>query len=396
MDPVAPSASPDPGSPRIDLVEASWVLRFSVRTLGLRPWQIALAAFGGYYLLPLFLSAAWGTFLDEASIAAQLAPLGLGNAAGWLARSPGLLQPYGQDFVHFAMATVSMLFGAWIGVSAVTGFGGVFSSFVTNGQLLAPSELIAREAERANRLLRSLAVRGFLLFASLVLAAFMAARTLDPQYIGWWGHTSHGPAGMIFAVFVWAMIFFGGLYVYFLAVGLNALSRIFRHPVRLRPFHPDECNGFGAFGNYLLTLLLLSVLIAAALWITFWGGYLGVEKFVITWIGGLLAMVAIPVMTLGPLVRLTKQIADARRASLGRVELLLHERLQEVETDVAAGCDYEDMSRDIEHLVTMRRAMSELYPGNIFPFRPPIAGTLSIAYGVQVVVFINRALGTFL
>lgn len=385
----------DTSTPCLDLVGGSIVLSLATRRLGLRPWQLTCLVFAGYYLLPLLASLRAGALLPEGFVETQLSPFGLGWLAEWVPHDPSITQPYATDFVHLLMALVSILGGGTIALRAVLQFEEVFANLINSGQLGATRIEIRQEVARANRLLRSWPVRGLLLLVATPLAAFMVGRALDPEFAGWWGQISHGVAGLVFAIAAWALMFFGGLYLFFLAVGLHTLTRLFRHPVTMRPFHPDECNGFGEFGTYLLTLAGLAVLIGGAIWITFWGGYLGVELLVLTWIGGLIGIAFIPVIVILPLARLTMQIGAARDRRVAGVERVLHARLTGIESALGLEMDDQTLATEMDRLVSTRRAVREIYPAYPFPFKPRIAGILGTGYVIQVGLLVNRAMSTF-
>lgn len=387
---------PAPIPDAIDLITTSWPLRLAIRGLELRPFTLALLGFAGYWLLPLLFSAASGTLLPPDLATHELGGIGLDWLGRWLSRAPGVTTPYLTDLVHLGMAVVTPLLGGTIATYAIVQYRPVLQALLDRRLLGASSHEIDAAFLAARRALRHPAIRVMLGVVATLLSGFMALRAMDPAFIGWWGHRSHGIAGFVFAGAVWVMVFFGGLYLYFLAVGVAAISRLLRYPVHVQPLHPDECNGFGDFGEYLTLLGGLALCMAGALWVTFWGGYLGVEQFVTTWAGGIFCVVLMPFIVIIPLVRLTIQIGKARDRRTAPAIDALHHGLEELEAGFREGAaPPKALARELRDLARTHRAINSLYPGNTFPFKPKIAGTLSAGYLVQVVFFIRRALENF-
>jgi hypothetical protein len=145
------------------------------------------------------------------------------------------------------------------------------------GKLSVDRNTAVDEFALARRHYTSVTWRAILLVVALSLGIVIERKTHDLTLSMWWGHASHGVAGHLFAGAVGAMVFFGGSWLFLLSSGLRALSRLLAHPVRLAPFHPDGCNGFANFGDYLIPFVL-SVMIAATAWLS--EGLSGVENYV--------------------------------------------------------------------------------------------------------------------
>lgn len=403
MDGTTPGKTTEPDL-RLDLLGCIRAPRWVVRMLRARPWKLGLLAFSVYYLAPLVVAASSGTLVSPQTVAQQFEPVDLAWLGGWLSHSESLgslasSDPpplyYAGDLIHLAMAVTTLLLGTLLIMTALQRFETVFAYLVNSGQLGAGLDRIEGEVRRARQRSRCLAVYGLLLLAAALLTAFMVARTQNPNYQWWWGHQSHGPAGFLFAMAAGAMVAGGGGSIYLLAVALQTVSRLLRYPVTLRPLHPDGCNGFAPFGDFLIFLFFLSITIATSISITFWGGYLGVEVFLGTWIVGASILLAIPLILITPLVRCTLQIARARQARLVRVEAVLNKALLEIEDWISDGGDPGALREKLEHLIHARTTITDLYGSYNFPFKPRIAGALSLSYLLQVAFLIREAISKF-
>lgn len=177
-------------------------------------------------------------------------------------------------------------------------------------------------------------------------------------------------------------------------LGLRPLSRLLVHPVKLEPFHPDGCNGFSSFGEYLISLFYLSVMIAATVWLALWKGYLGVENLAITWMAGAAGVSVIPLILIAPLIRCTRRIAAARLERVRPVQSVLERELAAIENETVRPEDVAGFGERVRRLRETQSAASSLYPSNVFPFKPRVAGTLSATYVLQLALFVREAYST--
>jgi hypothetical protein len=293
------------------------------------------------------------------------------------------------------MAINTTLVGAWIMATALQRFRGVCNRLLRGGQLRAGQEAVARAIRRAHQRRANRAPYMLFFGTAAVLTWLIFLKTNDPAYTGWWGHRTHGSAGGWFAIVAGLMVFLGASATYVLTVGLRLISDLFRHPVVLRPLHADRCNGFGVFGDFLILLFFLSVTVAAAVLITFVGGYVGIESFAATWLVGASVMLMIPLILIEPLVRCTSQIRRAKEKRLRRIDNVLDIWLRSLESNVTKQSNPEELKARLEYLLQTRRTVTAVYGAYNFPFKPRIVGALSLTYVLQVAVLAREAFGRF-
>ena len=383
---------PSPASQghEFDVRGYSRVLSILTHGLRLTPWHIAGLSSACYYLIPLVAAACTGVLVSPATARAQLAPLGLTRLGTFLSRGTNINIYYLTDSVHLLM-TLMVLGGSGLLFYALANLEPNVLELLRQGKLSVDRNMAVSEFALARRHYRSLIWRAIVLVVSLSLGIVIERKTHDPTLSMWWGHASHGVAGHLFAAAVGAMVFFGGSWLFLLSSGLQALSRLLVHPVRLEPFHPDGCNGFAKFGDYLISLFFLSVMIAATAWLGLWKGYLGVEQLAITWIAGASGVFVIPVILIAPLIRCTRRISAARLERLCLVQGVFEQELTRIEADAVQAVDAGALGERVRRLRDTQVAAALLYPSNVFPFKPKVAGTLSATYILQVVLFAREA-----
>ncbi len=383
------SDTPESGTRPFDIRAHSSVLWFLADRLCLEPWQAGALCFAAYYVLPLVTAAAHGVLISPAAAHAQFDPIGLPRLGAWLSAGSGISMYYATDTVHLVMSLM-VLCGSGLLFYTLRNLARVVVSLLDSNKLGVTREEAKRAFGDAGRRYRTQVWRGALFVVSLSLAVVIERKTHDPTLSAWWGQASHGRAGHLLAAAVGCMVFFGGSWLFLLALGLEALSGLLRYPVRLEPFHPDGCNGFAKFGDYLIALFLLSVMIAATAWLCLWKGYLGVERLAITWIAGSAGILVIPIILITPLVRCTRRIAAARLERMCSVQAVFEDELKRIEAD-SATADPVSLSDRVRRLYDTQTAVAALYPSNVFPFKPKVAGTLSATYILQVVLFLREA-----
>lgn len=387
-DPEASKTAKSPARP-FDIRSQSSSLWFLVARVGLEPWQCGALCFAVYYGLPLVAAASWGVLISPATARAQFEPIGLPLLGTWLSASPGVTMYYATDAVHLVMS-VMVLCGSGLLFYTLRNLPRVVVDLLDTGKLIVTDEAAAQEFGAAAHRYRAKLWRGALFVVSLSLAVVIERKTHDPTLATWWGHASHGLAGHVLAAAIGFMVFVGGSWLFLLACGLGALSALLKHPVQLKPLHPDGCNGFAKFGDYLISLFLLSIMIAATAWLCLWKGYLGVEHLAITWIAGASGILVIPIILITPLVRCTRGIAAARLERMCDVTAVFDLELKRIEAD-SVTADPQSLGERVRRLRDTQAAAIALYPSNVFPFKPKVAGTLSATYVLQVVLFLREA-----
>jgi hypothetical protein len=372
-----------------DVRTQSSVLSYLTIRLGFRPWQGAVVCSLIYYGIPFIAASIDGVLISSATAHAQFDPVGLPQFGLWLSRRSNVNLYYATDTVHLVMSLL-VLCGSGMLLYTLRNLARVVVDLLDSHKLTVSYNDAAQTFCEATAPYRARAWRLVLFMMALLLAVVIERKTHDPALMAWWGHASHGLAGHVLAAVIGGMVFWGGSWLFLLACGLGGLSDLLKHPVQLEPFHPDGCNGFAKLGDYLITLFVLSVMIAATAWLCLWKGYLGVERLAITWIAGSGGILVIPIILITPLVRCTRRIAAARLARMRDVQAVFEKELAGIEAD-ATITDAQSLSERVRRLHDAQAAVAALYPSNIFPFKPKVAGTLSATYLLQVVLFLREA-----
>lgn len=380
--------------PAPNLLDGSWTLRLFLQHWGIAPWKLALLGWSAYYVVPMVTTMICGAFLSPDFVEDSHLKLVLPwlPVVRWLSRADVTELPYVKDITHFAMASIAILLGGSLVLRAVVRFQSVFDFLLNSKQIQAPRSALDAELKKLRRRCKNWIVRCVILGMAILLSGAMYSKTRAHGLEYWWGHSSHGPAGIFFAVACGLALYFGGVCLWLLTTGLNSISTVFEHPISLRPFHPDGCNGLKPVGNYIIFLFCLCLAMAVAIWITLGLGYLHIQDLLATWIVALGAILVVPLILIKPLVRITGQVRTARFEKLSAIDQRLQGLLADFEKHLSDSADAIVWRKSLSDLLEARHAMNDIYSTNIFPFSPRVAGTLSVSYIFQAALFVHQVL----
>jgi hypothetical protein len=370
-----------------------WPAGFLFRLLLRYPsWLVGLAAFGAYWGLPC-LMAAWDGTLAPASSAARGASglqllvsaiLGKHPADGPAA--------YLADRSHFLFAVVLAL-GTAVWAMILKRIGLAMDSMsrdrLAAGEAEAAGTSYARFRRWANhpagRLLSVVLAAGTLLF-------FLHLRE-DPSLSRWWGSAAHGQAGLVFAGIEFVMVYCAtqGL---FLIIGASLMIAVsFGRGLQLRPFHPDGCNGLSSIGTVIFLLWTFALLLAAAIFVTMYLGYLGLEKTQLAWALAILATLAVPFAAIVPLAAAVRSTMRARESQLRELEPLLQDMFARAVAAAQRGEDQQWQAVS-DRLGKLQELYGVLTAMNIWPFNPRALTLIMTAYGVQALITLHEFVGS--
>lgn len=207
---------------------------------------------------------------------------------------------------------------------------------------------------------------------ALSISVLLIYRTFDDRYIQWWGHSSHGYAGIYTALIVSQMVFWGTWSFFVLAAVSLVISHIARCKLDYEPLRADGCNGLRPVGFLIMMMWSYSLLAATAVYVVFSRGYLDLETNIGIWFISLSASLCLPLVAVLPLLSVTAAIRKARERYLIDIEKL------------AKGSGPPRSSRDIDKLTRFLELRDSIFRGNIFPFRNKAVFAFTILNIVQV------------
>lgn len=210
--------------------------------------------------------------------------------------------------------------------------------------------------------------------AALALVVFLVflSRIYDDQYRGWWGHRSHGVAGLYFAFAAAQMVFWATWLLLVVAAVSLVISHIARCKFSYEPLRADGCNGLRPVGLLIMTMWAYSLLAALAIYVVFSRGYLRLEENPVIWFISLTASICLPLVAVLPLASVTAAIRRARELYLLDLERL------------SKGRDTPRSVSDLEELNRLLEVRNCILKGNIFPFRNQAVLAFSILNVAQV------------
>jgi hypothetical protein len=211
---------------------------------------------------------------------------------------------------------------------------------------------------------------------ALALAVFMVLllRVYDDQYRGWWGHRSHGIAGLYFGFAAALMVFWATWTLLMVAAVSLVISHISRCKFSYEPLRADGCNGLRPVGLLIMIMWAYSLLAALAIYVVFSRGYLKLEENPVIWFISLTASICLPLVAILPLVSVTAAIRRARELYLLDIERLSKKR------KVPAS------PRELDTLNNLMEVRKTVLKGNIFPFRNQAVLVFSILNIAQVIL----------
>lgn len=367
------------------------LIRIPLHVWCMRPWVVALLAFCTYWGSAAVVTGFEGTFLPHSTLGSDRRPTLTDSRSD---RVPPPLADsgpetnvrflsYSSDTTHFLFALNASIGGAFATI--------ILRRFRTLISLLRASGVLAAEPDRYTVLYerhRRIANHPLSKFFAVVLAilAVLAALPLvsDSSFEYWWGHSIHGYAGFL-------IIFIGSCLVYYavrgftlISAGSVMVSRILFEPFRLRPFHPDGCNGVAPLGILTMFLWAFSLNIAIAIFILLHFGYFDLERRWELWIVTAIGTITIPAIAVIPLVRSVKAIHRARRYRIALLEPRLM-TLMKVAEDVARN-DARVGQLENSNVSDLKTIYDILKSMNVWPFNPRAIAAITIAYIAQVIL----------
>jgi hypothetical protein len=382
---------------------APWSDKILIRTflydLNLQPWAIALLA-GIYWLAPLSF-AAWDRTLlrsdDAVRLIAALTDFGLPpNVSNALVRVPfgdGVAAnalPYLRDITHL-LFTVVLCFGAAICAMTLKGFNRTIAELHKRGIPRAKAALVQRiyNAYRGHAFAPRYVVMSAL-FAAIAACLFIYFHRWS-AHTEWWGHSTYGIAGLVFAPMVGLMVFGFVWGAVLLMHGSLMLARVMSLPVELKPFHRDGCNGLGPLGRQIFLLWWNAFFGSAAIYVTLKYGYLGVEHTPVVWALAMIGTLTVPVIAVLPLLASLRSVKKAQNAAIDRLSTFLDDHLGAAGAAVKAG-DLTEAGRIVSEIGEARNLFEIYKTTNVWPFNPKALTFIVAATAVQVLLTTHQVL----
>lgn len=345
-----------------------------------------LLAFTTYWIVPLVLSATDRTWFSAERATALGERLGLSSSLrhvleGLRPQAPSTLKwGYLEDVNHLAFATGLAL-------------GAMMVPLILRRMNYTAKRLIQEAVARDALLVRSLyfryrrwanhrLVRIFAAMLALVIAAKFALFHLGVEYIGWWGSSASGHAGLGLVAIEFVMVYFGTQGVVHIAIGAALVGRLVCQSIEPRPFHPDGCGGLAPVGGLIVMLWLFAICLAMEVLITLKLGYLGIENAAATWVLAFLSVCCLPCMALYPLYCCVKTLHAARQRDLRELEPSITSTYQETIRLVRMNA-FDEAARVADQTGKLAGLYNHLLEVNIWPFNRRALSLVVLIYTIQ-------------
>lgn len=207
---------------------------------------------------------------------------------------------------------------------------------------------------------------------SLAVFAVFMNRIFDDSYQAWWGHISHGWAGIYFAIIAAQMVLWG-TWSFFIAAAVSlVISHIGRCRFSYEPLRADGCNGLRPVGLLIMVMWAYSLMAGVAIFVVFSQGYLDLENNLSIWFISLSASLCLPLVAILPLLSVTSAIRHARERYLLDIE-----RLSKDFSPARSPKEVEKLGQVIDLAETIKKA-------NVFPFRSRAVLIFSLLNIIQI------------
>lgn len=365
----------------------------SIRKRYLRVGLVGSLGFFIYYIVPLFIAAFNGVLMSPDRITFQSRGLSLYDLkTTWYSCVKGLNSYYLEDITHLLFSVIVLIIGANLVLFALIRFPRIIKTLVESGHFELSKESLEEIMGEARKYAQNRCVKLVFLIVSIIIPGVLFYHTLDPKFEIWWGHYSYGSAGIFFSLAIACMLYYSCISIYFLIIGFYVISFLFKHPIKLLPFHPDGCNGLRRFGDYLMLILFISIIIVGAILIIFTRGYLGIEQNPFTWIGAVFGVMIIPLILIMPLCRCVQRIKEARSKEFNTYEKCFQASLHELDVSIKDGNPQKTIYKKIQDLRDAQKIIKEIYGSNIYPFNLKIAGGFVILNLLQIILLIFESI----
>jgi hypothetical protein len=354
-----------------------------------QPWSVGVGVFLAYWGVPFLFAAKEKTLVSSEAIQRLTDPVHgfpiLQPLAKVLLAGPATLQqPYLLDYAHLLFAAL-LATGAAAAVSIIRSVSTILPALHKSG----PLETEAHNTEALYRQFQSIANH----WIPRVVSLFLAVSTLYTFMIlwkikafeYWWGSSAYGFAGVVLAFLEFVVVFYVTQTLYFMAVASIMFRHVLLRGLRLRPFHPGGCNGLAPLGKLIFQLWLFSLTIAAAVFVVLGIGYLGLERWTLSWMLSVVATVSLPFLAIVPLHASLRAIHKTRNAAVGRLEPVLNEIFHSVGT-VENATTLAEKSDAISRLNELKNVHDLITGANLWPFNPRALALVVIVYFAQLAI----------
>lgn len=362
--------------------------------LALSPFLVGLLAFSVYWGVPLAFAIWNGTLITIPTLKGYsnvfaghaILQSSLALFARTQVMSDGM--PYLLDRVHFIFA-ILVAIASVIGTIILRKMGSDLLELHSQGIPVNNFDFLHANFDGHRRAANHWIGRG----VSLILAAggFYVFYGLyqDQEVRYWWGSATHGCAGLLLAVVVSIMIYFGTQGMFLITVGALMIARMFRKGLQLRPYHPDGCNGLSVLGNLILLLWIISIVLVGAIYVVFGLGYFGLQRTQLAWILAVIGIFTIPCVAIIPLWAAMQAAIKAKHVELCRLEPAVDqlyrttvESLQSKPVD-----EILSLAERLSQLETLHQFVDDL---NIWPFnRHALAFVMSV-YVIETLLTLHQ------
>ena len=295
------------------------------------------------------------------------------------------------DKSHFAFSTFVVLPGTIFAMFFLRKLPRYLIEFVDNDIITSPVNEINHLFEKFQKRIKLMYVHIFIIIISIIGFVIFLRFTSNPDFSYWWGSINYGWDGRYLALMI-AIMLYHGLYILYIAFLFILFIRdLMTLQIKLRPFHPDTCNGYQPLGNIILILFALSVVVAIAVFIVLYLGFLELQNtmFMFGLIVGCLILT--PLLILLPSYFVVSKIKSEKNKLLEIIEKRMNKITTELEKQLIddEGIAFHDK---IDELLKVNDSFGIYSKINIWPYNIRLIQTIVLTYILQIVLLIYKSI----
>lgn len=302
-----------------------------------------------------------------------------------------VLFPFFSDKSHFAFSAFVILPGSIIAFYLLKKIPLLLSEFVDNEIITSPEEEVNKLFYRFQKKSDSIFIHVLFVIISLVGFFIFIGFTRGENFIMWWGNVEYGWAGIYFALIIFVMLYHGLFILYISYLFVIFIRDLMKFHIKLRPFHPDNCNGYKPLGNIILILFGLSIVVAIAVFIVLFLGFLDLQKTVFIWflIMGCLGLT--PLLLLLPSYFVVSKLKAEKNKLLQIIERRMNQITGELEKQLIddEGVGYHDK---IDDLLKVKDSFSIYNDITVWPYNIKLIQTIVLTYILQIALLLYESM----
>ncbi len=365
------------------------LIKLLLNKLKLHPIIIGLIVYAGYYFGTMFLSGFGKVLFTPEHFDNYFVPAVFKD---FLATNttPDCTLAFLKDKSHFAFSTFVVLPGSIISIYFLNKLAFFLRIFVENEIITSHINRVNGIFEKFQKRIGNIFIHIIIIIASILGFLTFFGFTRSADFIYWWGNINYGWAGIFLAFLIGFMIYHALYILYISYLFVRFIKEMMSINIKLRPFHPDACNGYLPLGNIIFILFGLSIVVAIAVFIVIYLGFLDLQKTVFIWVLILGCLTLTPILLLLPSYYVVSKLKSEKKKLLLIIERRMNQITEELEKQLI---DEKNIANIMDELLKIKESFSIYNEISIWPFNIRLVQTIVLSYILQIALLLIELLG---